>query len=206
MAPSLREAATQKDQDHELEQLWSSIQPDLKNAYLRLVFGSPMAIPGLLKTYSSKELAKFIAPLFTPPKSSEEAKIRLLADLVISLMFPEKKIDAFIWEALIEIEKAYDVLKKKGGGWSKSSPDRRKKEVLDWYKQNRDELIYLKEYYLQNNVLYKDTSEQGKRNFITYLIMDIARDLINQELDFRKVDSHLKNLKRLKQPLNIEKL
>jgi hypothetical protein len=58
-----------------LKQGLASIQPELRAAYLRLRLG-PLTLPGLLKNYSPKELAKYITPNFTPPASPEEAKIK----------------------------------------------------------------------------------------------------------------------------------
>jgi hypothetical protein len=187
---------------------WSSIQHEIGDAYLRLAFKSPMAIPGLLKNYSPKDLAKYISPIFTDPATPEEAKIQLLADLVISLLYPEK-IDPIIWEALPEIEKAYDVIMESGGGWaspSDKSQERRKTAVLDWCRHNQARLSYLNKEYLEDPVLYQDGGGQEKRNFIVRLMIKIIRDKASKKLTFQKVDAHLKNLKNLKQPLRLEDL
>lgn len=214
---NLREAAQRlqkevlKEQEQQsallvLEQGWQSVLPYLETAYLRLQLG-PLTLPGLLKNYSPKDLAKYIAPIFTSPASPEEAKIQLLADLVISLLFPERKIDPIIWEALPEIEEAYNVILQSGGGWSyKNKPEKRKTAVLEWYRRNQARLSYLKEIYLEDPALYEDRGGQEKRNFITRLVIKIVKDKGNQELTFQKVEAHLKNLKDLKQPLRLEDL
>jgi hypothetical protein len=190
-----------------LEQGWQSVLPYLETAYLRLQLG-PLTLPGLLKNYSPKDLAKYIAPVFTSPSSPEEAKIQLLADLVISLLFPERKIDPIIWEALPEIEEAYSVILQSGGGWSsyESNPEKRKTAVLEWYRRDQARLSYLEEIYLDDPALYEGGGGQEKRNFITRLLIKIVKDKGNQELTFQKVEAHLKNLKDLKQPLRLEDL
>lgn len=55
---------------------------------------------------------------FGPPNSPEEARIQLLANMVISLLFPGKKINLIISAALPEIAKSYKVVLQDGGGWS----------------------------------------------------------------------------------------
>lgn len=209
---SLKESLKEQEQQSALQVLergWPSIQPELRSAYLRLQLRTPLLIPGLLKNYSPKELAKYIAPIFTSPASPEEAKIQLLADLVISLLYPGKKIDPIVWEAEPEIEEAYNVILRSGGGWSSpadKSQEKRKSAVLDWYRRNQARLSYLKEIYLEDPALYEDRGGQEKRNFITRLVIKIVKDQANQKLTFQKVDAHLKNLKNLKQPLRLEDL
>ncbi|MGQ9688324.1 MAG: hypothetical protein ACUVXF_05990 [Desulfobaccales bacterium] len=195
----LREAAQERE--------WQSILPHLREAYLRVML-NPSTLPGLLKNYSPEDLTKHIASLFTLPASPEEAKIRLLADLVISLMFPEKKIDPIIWQALPEIEKAYEVILQRGGGWSsyKSNPDKRKEAVLEWYRGNQARLDFLKEKYLQDPALYAEGGGAEKRNFIVGLVIKIVKDTASKELTFQRVKAHLKNLKNLKGPLRLEEL
>jgi hypothetical protein len=210
--PKLNEKMKEQKRREALQVLkegWSSIQPELGEAYLRLTFKSPRSIPGLLKNYSPKTLAKYISSIFTGPATPEEAKIQLLADLVISLIYPEKKIDPIMWEALPEIEKAYNVILHSGGGWaspSDKSQEMRKTAVLDWCRHKQAQLSYLKEEYLEDPILYQDGGGQEKRNFIIRLMINIIRDKANKELTFRKVDAHLKNLKNLKQPLRLEDL
>lgn len=209
---SLKESLKEQEQQSALQVLergWPSIQPELRSAYLRLQLRTPLLIPGLLKNYSPKELAKYIAPIFISPPSPEEAKIQLLADLVISLLYPGKKIDPIVWEAEPEIEEAYNVILRSGGGWSSpadKSQEKRKSAVLGWYRRNQARLSYLKEIYLEDPALYEDRGGQEKRNFITRLVIKIVKDQANQKLTFQKVDAHLKNLKNLKQPLRLEDL
>ncbi len=195
-----------------LKEGWQSVLPDLEKAYLRHLFGpmmGPMILPGLLKNYSPKYLAHYIAELqiFKPPASPEEAKIRLLAYLVISLVFPEKRLDLIIYEALPEIEEAYNVVMKKGGGWShKNNPDKRKTAVLEWHRRNEARLTYLKEIYLQDSDLYEDRGGQERRDFRARLLIKIVKDVAKKELTFQKVNDHLKKLKNLEQPLRLEDL
>ena len=189
-----------------LKQGLASIQPELRAAYLRLRLG-PLTLPGLLKNYSPKELSKYITPIFTPPASPEEAKIKLLADLAISLLFLEEKNDSIIFEAEIEIQEAYNAIFQSGGGWSSpadKSKEKRKTAVLDWYRRNQARLSYLKEVYLEDTALYEDGGGQEKRNFITRLLIKIVKDNANQELTLRKVNARLKRFKTIRQPLRLE--
>lgn len=205
---NLNEIARWRKQEGQKQEL-ESILPDLKKAYLRMQL-NPLTLPELLKNYSPDYLAEYMAPILAPPASPEEAKIQMLADLVISLLYPGKKIDLIIDEALPEIEKAYDVMKRLGGGWSsnthKSNLKMRKTAVLDWYRSNTARLSYLKLKYLDDPTLYEDGGGQERRNFITRLLLKIVKDKTNKELNFKKVDAHLKNLKKLKQPLVLEEL
>ena len=183
-----------------LKQRWPSIQTEIRAAYLRLQLG-PRTLPGLLKNYSINYLAVCCAEIFVPPASPEEAKIQLLADMVISLLFPGKKIDPIVWEALPEIEEAYNVILRSGGGWSSpadKSQKKRKLAVLDWYRRNQARLSNLKEIYLEDPALYEDGGGQEKRNFIARLMIKIVKDQADQELTFQKIDTHFKNLKKLK--------
>ncbi len=194
----------QQDALQVLNQGWQSVQPELGKAYVRLHLNAP-TLPGLLKNYSPEYLAKFIAQNFDPPASPEEAKIRLLADMVIALVFPDKKFDLSIWLALPQIERAYNVVLRSGGGWSsKSNPDKRKTAVLEWYRRNQARLSHLKETYLEDLALYGDGGGQEKRNFITRLMIKIVKDESSMELSFQKVTALLKSLKKLEQPLRLE--
>jgi hypothetical protein len=192
-----------------LEKGVESIHLDLREAYLRLQLRNSLLIPGLMKNYSNDYLAKYVAEIFAPPASPEEAKIQLLADLAIDLMFQDKKIEPIVSEALSEIEEAYNVIISHGGGWScKSNPEKRKTAVLKWYRLNQAHLSYLKEIYLDDTALYEDGGGAERRNFKTILLKKIIKDIANQELTFQKVDVHLKNLKRIKRhpPLRLEDL
>lgn len=191
-----------------LKQGWQNVLPDLKKAYVRLQL-NPSTLPGLLKNYSDEYLSEYIAQNFAPPASPEEAKIQLLADMVIALVFPGKKIDLIISKSLPEIKKAYNVILRSGGGWSSpadKSQEKRKSAVLEWYRHNQARLSYLKEIYLQDPVLYEDGGGQEKRNFIGRLVKKIVEDLSDQKLTFPKVNGHFKSLKKLKLPLRLEDL
>jgi hypothetical protein len=188
-----------------------SVQPYLRKAYLRLQLRNSLLIPGLLENYTPEYLSEYVAEIFAPPRNPEEAKIQLLADLVIGLMFPEKKIELIISKALSEIKKAYNVILQIGGGWSSpadKSQEKRKSAVLEWYQRNQASLSYLKEIYLDDPALYEDGGGQEKRNFIVRLMIKIVKDQAEQELTFQKVDTHFKNLKKLKphRPLRLEDL
>jgi len=186
------------------------IQSDLKDAYLRLLLRSPMAIPGLLKNYSPEELAEYITPPLIPPTSPEEVKIQLLADLVVSLLFPEKKIAPIIWEALPEIEEAYNAVAKDGGGWStfkdEIDTNKRKSAAISWYRGNQARISHLKEAHLEDTTLYADGGGQEKRNFVGRLIIKIVKDMTNEVITFDNVKDHLTYLKKLKTPLRLEDL
>jgi hypothetical protein len=114
-----------------------------------------------------------------------------------------------MWEALPEIEKAYDVILESGGGWaspSDKSQKMRKTAVLDWYQHSQARLSYLNKEYLEDPALYQDGGGQEKRNFIARLLIKIIGDKASKELTFRKIDAHLKNLKKLKKPLRLKDL
>lgn len=190
---------------------WPSILPDIRAAYLRLRLRNPLLIPGLLQNYSPDYLADYCAEIYVPPASPKEAKIQLLADLVIALMFPEKKIEPIISRALSEIKKAYNVILESGGGWSSpadKSQEKRKSAVLDWYQRNQASLSCLKAIYLDDPALYEDGGGQEKRNFITRLMIKIVKDKADDELTFQNIGTHFKNLKKLKRhpPLRLEDL
>ncbi len=191
-----------------LEQGWFNIQPELKAAFLRLQLRNPLLIPGLLKNYSIDYLAGYCAEIFAPPASPEEAKIQLLADLVVSLQYPEKKLNVVISKARLEIKKAYNAVMRDGGGWSsmKSNPDKRRTAVLAWYKKNESSLSYLNENHLNNQILYRGGG-QHKRDFCVRLLLEIIKDIGNNELTFRKVhDDHFKGFKGPIEPLRVEDL
>lgn len=192
-----------------LKQRWPSIQTEIRAAYLRLRLG-PLTLPGLLKNYSPDDLAEYITPIFAPPASPEEAKIQLLADLVISLQYPEKKLNVIISKARLEIKKAYNAVMRDGGGWSsyESNPKKRRTALMEWYRRNQARLSYLKEIHLEDPALYEDGGGQEKRNFITRLMIKTVKDKADEELTFQKVDTHLKKLKKLKRhpPLRLEDL
>jgi hypothetical protein len=185
-------------------QKWGSIIPDLKKAYLRLQL-SPPGLPNLLKTYSPECLSEYFVEAFTTPANSEEEKIQLLADLVISLLFHEKKIDLIITKALPEIEQAYNEIMKSGSGWSsnadKDNPEKRKEAVLHWYMQNHARLSYLKITYLDDDGLYEGAVGQEKRNFFTKLLMKIIKDRAGKDLSFERIKVHRKHLKDVEQLL-----
>ena len=131
--------------------------------------------------------------------------------MVISLLFPGEKIDPIVWEALPEIEEAYNVILRSGGGWSSpadKSQEKRKLAVLDWYRRNQARLSNLKDIYLEDPARYEDGCGQEKRNFIARLMIKIVKDQADHELTFQKVDTHFKNLKKRKRhpPLRIKDL
>jgi hypothetical protein len=155
-------------------------------------------------------LANFFKPVFIPHGSPEEERIKVLADLVISLMFPQKKNELILAMALPEVKEVYKVILKHGGGWSsnieKSNPEKRKTVALDWYRRNRDNLSYLKEIFLEDPKLYEDGGGQEKRNFMVNLLIKIVKDQADKEITFQKVDAHLKNLKKSEKGLLLEDL
>jgi len=201
----------QQDTLQVLKQGWESVQPCLRKAYLRQLFGpmmGPMILPALLKNYSPEYLADYIVEVFEPPASPEEAKIQLLANLVVSLVFPGKRLNHIIYKALAEIGKVYKVVMARGGGWSsyKSNPDKRKGAVLEWYRRNEARLTYLKEAHLQDSYLYEGRLGQESRDFRARLLIKIVKDVDKEELTFQKVNDHFKKFKKLEQPLRLEDL
>jgi len=194
------------------EALKQSIAAHLRKAYLRMQLRNAALIPGLLKNYSPDYLAKYCAEIFVPSGNPEDERIQLLADQLIPLVYPDKKIEQIIFMTVPQIKDAYKAILKRGGGWSAhSTPEKRKTAVLDWYRHNQARPSYclscLKETYLQDPALYDDGGGQEKRNFIYRLVIMIVKADTGKELTFQKVDEHFKKLKKLiRQPLRLEDL
>ena len=207
---NLAEAALRR-QKGKLEDGWESVQPYLRRAYL-LRQVNPLIFRRLLHNHTGEEITEYFLQVLAPPASPEEAKIQLLADMVIGLMFPktEEKIDAIILTALKEINKAYEVIVQVGSGWSsdhkKINPEKRKKAVLEWWQNAQGQLTYLKETHLQDENLYNPGGGQEKRNFIVRMIRKIVEEETGKELTFQKVKDRLEDLKKLQQPLNLKGL
>jgi len=82
-----------------LKQGWKSVQPYLKKAYVQLQLMNPITIRRLLENYPGEEINEyFLKLLLNLPATPEEAKIQLLANMVIDLVFPksERKIETII--------------------------------------------------------------------------------------------------------------
>jgi hypothetical protein len=202
MAPTLRETA-----EWHLMQKWQKILPDLEDAVVRLLLPEleksairlkfNPAIPGGLNTDA------FLEDYFKPPADLQELKTQLLADLVVVLLFPQKRLDLIIAKSFPEIEEAYNVILKEGGGWSsyadKSNPEKRKTTVMSWYKVYKSRLMYLNEKNLNNPILYNPVVTQEKRDFYVRLLSEIIMDVGSKELTLRKLIERHKKFNKLKQ-------
>lgn len=201
MAPNLREIASIQEWQSTFPYLDKAtlqlVYPHLRNAALRLHL-YPLLKNSSLENYSNELWEMF----FKSPARIEDRTIMVLADIVVALLFSEKIIPGIIDTAVDEIEEAYRVILQKGSGWSsdrsKSTPDKRKTAVLEWYRRNQARLSYLKETYLQDSALYEDRGGQEKRNFKARLLIKIIKHVVKEELTFQKVGDHLKNLKKSK--------
>ena len=113
----LKESLKEQEQQSALqvlEQGWPSIQPELKSGLFKTATEESIIDTRAFKKLLTRLLSRILSQKFSyPPASPEEAKIQLLADLVISLIFPEKKIEPIISKALSEIKKAYNVILRK---------------------------------------------------------------------------------------------
>jgi hypothetical protein len=198
-----------------LKEGWKSIRPYLRKAYLRRELMNTRTIFRLLENHTVEEFMEYSLQLLKVPVTPEEAKIQLLSDIVIGLVYPEpeteNKIETIIQESLGEIDELYTAILQKGGGpgWSfdpkKDKPNKRKMIALEWCRRNQVRLSYLKEKYLQDTDLYNFGSGQERRNFTSRLIIKIVNDEIGKKLNFSKVKAYLGNLKTL-QPLQIKDL
>lgn len=133
-----------------------------------------------------------------PAASPEEQTSEALADIIVNLIYPGEILPAIISQAAGEIDEAYRVILRNGGGWSRriSSPDKRKSALLDWYQRNHHRLLYLREPYLQDQALYEDRGGQEKRDFESRLLAKIVETLTRKRLPFSKIQAHLKSLKK----------
>jgi len=140
--------------------------------------------------------------MFFKSANPEERTIIVLADLLIAFLNPEKIIPGLIDKALVEIGEAYHVIMQEGGGWSsdpnKSSHQKRKKAVLEWYQRNQSRLLFLQEPYLKDERLYEDRGGQEKRDFRDILLTYIINHTVKQKLTFHKIRNHIRNLKNTK--------
>jgi hypothetical protein len=170
------------------------VYPHISDAVLR------MNMSPLLMSSSDRDQDCYLKPLASP----EERTIMVLADMVAALIFPETFIPGIIDKAKVEIEEAYRAIMEEGGGWSdvhKSSRDKRKKALLEWYQRNQARLSYLKESYLEDGRLYEGRGGQEKRDFRDILLIKVIKHVVKQELTFAKVRNLTENLKKSKQPL-----
>ncbi len=196
------------------------IQPHLAKAWIRLLLHyqalptkTPVdpfeeSITAWTTFLSTEEWTTWGPQVYDPPQTPEEETIMLLADLVAALLFREEIAGAqtieVLPQALSEVERAYEAVKRKGGGWSKNSTDNaRQTAALQFFRANREHLKFLKEEHLLDQSLYNEGGGQEKRNFTVRLLGKIVKDATNTELTFQKVNALLKSkgLKKLKQSL-----
>jgi hypothetical protein len=185
-----------------IEEAWEILLPYLKRAAFRLHV-NPLS-PGILNNYSDE----FLKHIFGPPDSPIEEKKQYFAGQIFAWLFPEKEIDFVIARALPEIEEAYKVIKKKGGGWVSHTDrgvNKRKKAVLDWHQYSQNRLAYIKNTYLQDPRLFNPggVGSQTKRNFIGRLLIKIIKDKVGLEITFQQANSHLRNLAKFKRSLHL---
>lgn len=165
------------------------VYPHISDAVLR------MNMSPLLKSFSDRNRDCYPKPLASP----EERTIMVLADMLVALIFPETFIPGIIDKAKVEIEEAYRAIMEEGGGWSdvhKSSRDKRKKALLEWYQRNQARLTYLRKFYLNDERLYEGRGGQEKRDFRNILLIQIIQDLIKQKLTFSNVNGYLERGKK----------
>jgi hypothetical protein len=199
MAPTLRETA-----EWVLMEEWRKAFPYLDKTTLRLIYPQlteaalRLHLYPLLEDLSDEDRDRY----FKTPASPAERTIVVLADLVVALLFPETIISGLIDNAMGEIGEAYQIMKSMGGGWSsntsKSTPEKRKTAVLEWYRLNQTRLSYLNKTYLKDSGLYKDRGGQEKRDFQVRLLKKIIQQVVKRELTFNKVGKQLNILKYIK--------
>jgi hypothetical protein len=189
-----------------LMEAWGKTFPYLDKATLQLVY-TPLGhavlrqhMSPLLKNFSDEDRDWYSKPLASP----EERTIMVLADIVVALLSPETFIPGIMDKAKVEIEEAYRAIMEEGGGWSdfrKSSRDKRKKALLEWYQRNQARLTYLRKFYLDDERLYECRGGQEKRDFRNILLIQIIKNLLNQKLTFSNVNAYLERVKKSNKPL-----
>ena len=187
--------------ERELMEAWRAAFPYLDETSLRLVYphlGDAVLrqhLSLLLENFSDEDRDWYLKPLASP----EERTIMVLADIVVALISPETFIPGIIDKAKVEIEEAYRAIMEEGGGWSdvhKSSRDKRKKALLEWYQRNQARLTYLRKFYLNDERLYEGRGGQEKRDFRNILLIQIIQDLLKQKLTFSNVNAYLERGKK----------
>ncbi len=106
--------------------------------------------------------------------------------------------DSIISKALPEVNRAYDVIMRDGGGWSalKGDPDKRQAAVLAWFDQHKARLYFLRKSHLEDPTLYNDGGGQEKRIFTSRLLLKIVKSKVTKELTFQKISAHYKKLSK----------
>jgi hypothetical protein len=197
-ASSLREAG-----ERQLMQKWQKTFPYLEDATLRLIYPHLQDAAIRLHFYPVLENYPDIRDeYFKPSTSTEEKTIKILADMVMALLSPEITIPGIINKAMVEIKQAYRVILQEGGGWSsvpsKSSREKRKNALLEWYQRNQVRLLYLRESYLKDERLYEGRGGQEKRDFQDILLIQIIKHLVKQKIASVKIRDFIKNFKNSK--------
>lgn len=178
------------------------VLPYLEEAIKRKMF-KPM-----MPWVEDSELS-FLKTIFTPPTSHEEAVIRTLADMVVTLLDdPKNRIEPIISGALPEIDEAYNAVLQEGGGWSarKGGPERRQAAVLAWFDRNEARLSHLKKPHLEDPNLYNDGGGQEKRNFRIRLIGKVVEETAHQRITSQEIIDTLRRLKKSEKDLSGESL
>jgi hypothetical protein len=202
MERNLREANLAEAVEwRKIEEAWKHFLPYLKKAAIRLHV-NPLT-SGVLKNYS----AEFLKEIFGPPVSIIDERKQFFAGQIFAWLFPEKEIEFIVTKATPEVEEVYHTVVKEGSGWGsfpKSTPEKRKMAVLNWWGHNQGRLFYLKETHLGDTKLYEFGGGQERRGFIGLLLKKIVEDQTNMNVTRQKVYNYYKRLK--KKPLRLKKL
>ena len=195
MEPNLAKVA-----EWTLMEKWAIVFPHLEQANLRLVY-----------RYLEKAEIRHLYPELSgleryskPPASPEGMTIMVLADLVVTLLFPEKIIASVVDKAVDEIEEVWRAILQEGGGWSsKSDNDKRRTAALDYHNRHKNRLSYIKKSHLEDQTLYNVGGRQEKRNFFHRLLKIIIKEVTNIKLTSIEVQDLLKSidLKAERKPL-----
>lgn len=178
------------------DQLTFLNQPHLAKAFWRLFLNPCTA-------WAESCPDEILRTIFAPPADHMEAILDHTADLLAFMVFNEettlKLVADIISKSLPEIEEAYNVILRDGGGWSgpKGDPDKRQAAVLAWFDQHKARLSFLKRSYLEDPTLYNDGAGQEKRNFITRLLMFLLLEKMDRDkITFQKVHDQFNLFKR----------
>jgi hypothetical protein len=189
---------TEQEKEKWFKENYHIFAPFAEKAFARLFFN-----PGLLWAESCSD--EFLNSIFAPPATILEARTQHAADIIVYMIF-EKKInskmtDDLISKAMPEIEEAYNVILRDGGGWSglKGDPDKRQAVVLAWFDKHRTRLSFLKRSYLEDPTLYNDGGGQEKRNLIVRLSLLILQRKVAKRITFQNIYAHYKKLSKAQQ-------
>ena len=125
------------------------------------------------------------------PTSEWDAKVRLMAEIIIALIFQKEKektrIKLIVEDCLAEIDSLYKKMIK-GGGWRRGhSAKERQNDVMLYYDQHPVRFKYIKKFFLEELSLYDEGGGQEKRNFRYRLINKILSEEIKQTFKVREI-------------------